>query len=269
MAPELHYGGHRFPRYDAVIHRIGASITPYSTAVMRQFETIGTYCLNSSAGITASRDKFLARHRIGMPQTAFAASPKDTGNLIEHVGTAPLIVKLLESNQGKGVVLAETKKAAGSVIFAFRSLKANFLVQHFVREAAGEDIRCPVIGGRVVAAVKRTGAEGRFPLEPSPRRQRSRHPGLQRRTRGCHPRRPPKPGATSRPPRPQMGAPGQLRPIRPRHIPDSSRAAARASARILGPIQRQSDGPPPLDGLVYISYIFGQALERGVDDPFT
>ncbi|KIN77342.1 30S ribosomal protein S6--L-glutamate ligase [Sulfitobacter mediterraneus] len=167
MAPEVHYDGKRLPRYDAVIPRIGASITPYGTAVIRQFETIGTYCVNGSAGITASRDKLhahqvLASKKIGMPTTAFAASPKDTSNLMGLVGTAPLIVKLLESTQGKGVVLAETKKAAESVIDAFRGLKANFLVQDFVKEAAGEDIRCLVIAGKVVAAMKRTGADGDF-----------------------------------------------------------------------------------------------------------
>ncbi|MFK7753727.1 MAG: 30S ribosomal protein S6--L-glutamate ligase [Sedimentitalea sp.] len=167
MSPEVHYDGKRLPRYDAVIPRIGASITPYGTAVIRQFETIGTFCVNGSAGITASRDKLhahqvLASKQIGMPMTAFAASPKDTNNLIGLVGTAPLIVKLLESTQGKGVVLAETKKAAESVISAFRGLKANFLVQDFVKEAAGEDIRCLVIGSKVVAAIKRTGAEGDF-----------------------------------------------------------------------------------------------------------
>lgn len=167
MAPEVHYDGKRLARYDAVIPRIGASITSYGTAVVRQFETIGTYCVNGSTGITQSRDKLcahqlMARHRIGMPNTAFAASPKDTDSLIGLVGTAPLIVKLLESTQGKGVVLAETKKAAQSVIDAFRGLKANFLVQDFVKEAAGEDIRCLVVGGKVVAAMKRTGAEGDF-----------------------------------------------------------------------------------------------------------
>jgi len=167
LAPEVYYDGKRLPRYDTVIPRIGASITPYGTAVIRQFETIGTYCVNGSAGITASRDKLhahqvLARHKIGMPVTAFAASPKDTGNLIGLVGSAPLIVKLLESTQGKGVVLAETKKAAESVISAFRGLRANFLVQQFVKEAAGEDVRCLVIGGKVVVAMKRTGAEGDF-----------------------------------------------------------------------------------------------------------
>ena len=135
--------------------------------MLRQFETLGTYCVNGSAGITASRDKLhahqlLARHKIGMPRTAFAASPKDTSNLIGLVGTAPLIVKLLESTQGKGVVLAETKKAAQSVIDAFRGLKANFLVQDFVKEAAGEDIRCLVVDGRVVASMKRSSAGDDF-----------------------------------------------------------------------------------------------------------
>jgi len=167
LAPEVHYDGKRLPRYDAVIPRIGASITAYGAAVIRQFETIGTFCVNPSAGIIASRDKLyahqlMARAQVGMPNTAFAASPKDTGNLMALVGTAPLIVKLLESTQGKGVVLAETKKAAESVIDAFRGLKANFLVQDFVKEAAGEDIRCLVVGGKVVASMKRTGAEGDF-----------------------------------------------------------------------------------------------------------
>ena len=167
LSPEVHYDGKRLPRYDAVIPRIGASITPYGMAVVRQFETVGTYCVNGSEGITASRDKLhahqiLARHKIGMPTTAFAASPKDTGNLMGLVGTAPLIVKLLESTQGKGVVLAETKKAAESVISAFRGLRANFLVQQFVKEAAGEDIRCLVIGNKVVASMKRTAPQGEF-----------------------------------------------------------------------------------------------------------
>lgn len=167
LSPEVHYDGARLPRYDAVIPRIGASITPYGTAVIRQFETIGTYCLNGSAGIASSRDKLqahqiLAGQHIGMPTTAFAASPKDTKNLMDLVGSAPMIVKLLESTQGKGVVLAETKKAAESVIDAFRGLRANFLVQQFVKEAAGVDIRCLVVGGKVIAAMKRTGADGDF-----------------------------------------------------------------------------------------------------------
>ena len=167
LAPEIHYDGHRLPHFDAVIPRIGASVTAYGAAVLRQFELTGTWCVNPPAGIQASRDKLhahqiLARHHIAMPATAFAASPKDTENLIALVGSAPLVVKLLESTQGKGVVLAETDKAAQSVISAFRGLKANFLVQHFVREAAGEDIRCLVVGGRVVASMRRVAATGEF-----------------------------------------------------------------------------------------------------------
>ena len=167
LSPEVHLDGRRLPRFDAVIPRIGASVTAYGTAVIRQLETVGTYCVNGSDGIAASRDKLhahqvLARARIGMPRTAFASSPKDTDNLIEIVGKAPLIVKLLESSQGKGVVLAETQKAAQSVISAFRGLRANFLVQSFVKEAGGEDVRCLVIAGRVVAAMKRRAAEGEF-----------------------------------------------------------------------------------------------------------
>lgn len=167
LAPEIHYDGKRLPRYDAIIPRIGATVTAYGTAVLRQFETLGVHCVNGSAGITASRDKLhahqvLAAQKIGMPTTAFAASPKDTSNLIGLVGSAPLIVKLLESTQGKGVVLAETKKAAESVIDAFRGLRANFLVQQFVKEAAGEDIRCFVIAGKVVAAMRRTSAGDDF-----------------------------------------------------------------------------------------------------------
>ncbi len=167
LAPEIHYDGTRLPRFDAVIPRIGVSVTAYGAALIRQFESIGTFCVNSAEGILASRDKLhahqiLARHRIGMPATAFASSPKDTDNLIALAGGAPLVVKLLESTQGKGVVLAETKQAAQSVISAFRGLKANFLVQHFVKEAAGEDIRCLVIGSRVVAAMRRRAGSGEF-----------------------------------------------------------------------------------------------------------
>ncbi|MGR3481845.1 30S ribosomal protein S6--L-glutamate ligase [Salipiger marinus] len=164
---EVHYDGRPLPHYDAVIPRIGASITSYGTAVVRQFESLGTYCLAGSEGITVSRDKLhahqvLARHRIGMPTTAFARSPKDSGNVIAVVGGAPLVLKLLESTQGKGVVLAETKKAAESVISAFQGLKADFLVQSFVKEAAGEDIRCLVVGGKVVAAMRRRGKPDDF-----------------------------------------------------------------------------------------------------------
>ena len=165
--PEVHYDGRRLPSYDAVIPRIGSSITAYGTAVVRQFETTGAYCINRSDAILASRDKLfahqiLAREGIGMPSTAFASSPKDTDHLINLMGTPPTILKLLESSQGKGVVLAETKKAAQSVISAFRNLKADFLVQEFVEEAAGEDVRCLVIGGKVVAAMMRTAAAGEF-----------------------------------------------------------------------------------------------------------
>lgn len=167
LSPEVYYDGKRLPRFDAVIPRIGTSVTQYGTAVIRQFETIGTYCVNGSQGIAASRDKLqahqlMALHKIGMPHTAFAASPKDTDSLISLVGSAPLIIKLMESTQGKGVVLAETKKAAQSVISAFRGLKANFLVQDFVKEANGEDIRCLVIDNKVVASIKRTAAAGDF-----------------------------------------------------------------------------------------------------------
>ena len=167
LAPEVHYDGTRLPRYDAVIPRIGTSITAYGTAVLRQFESLGTYCVNGSAGITASRDKLhahqlLAARGIGMPRTAFAASPKDTDNLIALVGSGPLVAKVLESTQRKGVVLAETRKAAQSVIDAFRGLRANFLVQSFVKEAAGEDVRCLVVDGKVVAAMKRSAAGDDF-----------------------------------------------------------------------------------------------------------
>jgi len=167
LAPEVHYDGRVLPRYDAVIPRIGSSITSYGMAVVRQFNLMGAFCLNSANAIGASRDKLLAhqllaQRRIGMPVTAFANSPKDTSELIDIVGGAPLVVKLLESTQGKGVVLAETRKAAESVVGAFRGLKANFLVQEFVKESAGTDIRCFVIGGKVIAAIQRQAEAGEF-----------------------------------------------------------------------------------------------------------
>lgn len=165
--PEIHYDGARLPHYDAIIPRIGVSVTAYGAAVLRQFQARGTYLINGPEGIVASRDKLhahqiLARHRIGMPATAFASSPKDTANLIGLVGGTPLVVKLLESTQGRGVVLAETQAAAQSVISAFRGLRADFLVQHFVAEAKGTDIRCLVLDGRVVAAMRRRAAAGEF-----------------------------------------------------------------------------------------------------------
>ena len=167
VGSEVHYDGEVLPRYDAVIPRIGASVTSYGTAVLRQFTNTGAYCLNSADAITASRDKLLAhqllaRAGIGMPVTSFANSPKDTKDLIKISGKAPIVVKLLESTQGRGVVLAETSKAAESLVDAFRGLDANFLVQEFVAEAAGADTRCFVIGGKVVGAIRRQAAGGEF-----------------------------------------------------------------------------------------------------------
>jgi ribosomal protein S6--L-glutamate ligase len=165
--PEIHYDGKALTGFDAVIPRIGASITFYGTAVVRQFEMMGVFPLNESVAISRSRDKLrslqlLSRKGIGLPVTGFAHSPNDTTDLLNLVGGAPVIVKLLEGTQGKGVVLAETRKAAESVVEAFRGLNANFLVQEFVKEAAGADIRCFVIGDKVVAAMKRQAQEGEF-----------------------------------------------------------------------------------------------------------
>ncbi|MBK1727519.1 30S ribosomal protein S6--L-glutamate ligase [Halorhodospira neutriphila] len=165
--PEIHYKGQRLEGFDAVIPRIGASITFYGTAVLRQFEMLGTYPLNESQGISRSRDKLrsmqlLSREGVGMPATGFAHSPDDTDDLLQLVGGAPVVIKLLEGTQGIGVVLAETRKASSSVIQALRGLKAHFLVQEFVEEAGGADVRCLIIGGKVVAAMKRQGREGEF-----------------------------------------------------------------------------------------------------------
>lgn len=153
--------------FDAVIPRIGASVTAYGTAVLRQFEVANTYSVNESMAISRSRDKLrahqlLARKGIGMPVTGYAHSAKATDDLISFVGGAPLVVKIMESTHGNGVFLAETYKAAESVINAFRGLNADFLVQEFIKEAGGADIRCFVIGERVVAAMKRQAAEGEF-----------------------------------------------------------------------------------------------------------
>ena len=165
--PEIHYRGEELKDFDAIIPRIGASVTFYGTAVLRQFEMMGVYPLNESVAISRSRDKLrslqlLSRKGIGMPITGFAHSPDDVQDLIKMVGGAPLVIKLLEGTQGIGVVLAETRKAAESVIEAFMGLKANILVQEFIKEAGGSDIRCFVIGNRVVAAMKRQGPEGEF-----------------------------------------------------------------------------------------------------------
>ncbi|WP_147819980.1 30S ribosomal protein S6--L-glutamate ligase [Salidesulfovibrio onnuriiensis] len=165
--PTIHYKGEELTDIDAAIPRIGASITFYGTAVVRQFEMLGVYCINESVAITRSRDKLrslqlLARKGIGLPVTGFANSTMYTQDLIDMVGGAPLVVKLLEGTQGVGVVLAETPQAAESVIDAFRGLKANFMVQEYIKEAKGCDIRCIVVGGKVVAAMKRKGKEGDF-----------------------------------------------------------------------------------------------------------
>ncbi len=166
--PEMHYrGGRVLHGYDAVIPRIRPSMTFYGCALMRQFASLGAYCLNSASAITQSRDKLyslqlLLDQGLDIPTTGFANSPLDTSDLISMVGGAPLVVKLLEGTQGKGVVLAETKKAAESVINAFKSLKANILVQEFIKEAQGKDLRCFVIDGKVVAAIERTAAPGEF-----------------------------------------------------------------------------------------------------------
>ena len=165
--PSIHYQGEELSDFDAVIPRIGASVTFYGTAVVRQFEMMNVFTLNESVAITRSRDKLrsmqlLARRGIGLPVTGFAHNPGDIDDLISTVGSAPLVIKLLEGTQGIGVVLAETKKAAESVIQAFMGLKANIMVQEFIKEAGGSDLRCFVVGGKVVATMKRQGPEGEF-----------------------------------------------------------------------------------------------------------
>jgi ribosomal protein S6--L-glutamate ligase len=165
--PTIHYGGYEVRGLDAIIPRIGASITFYGTAVVRQFEMMGVYSLNESIAISRSRDKLrslqlMARKGIGLPVTGFAHSTEYTEDLIEQVGGAPLVLKLLEGTQGIGVVLTETAQAAKSVVEAFRGLNANILIQEFIKEANGSDIRCFVIGRRVVAAILRTGKPGEF-----------------------------------------------------------------------------------------------------------
>ncbi len=167
LRPEIHYRGKVLDGYDAVIPRIGASITFYGTAVLRQFEIMGVFPLNESVAISRSRDKLramqlLARKGIGLPVTGFASSPDDNEDLIKLVGGAPLVIKLLEGTQGKGVVLAETQQASKSVIEAFRKLDAHFVVQEFIQEAGGADLRCLVIGEKVVASMMRQGREGEF-----------------------------------------------------------------------------------------------------------
>lgn len=166
--PKVHYrGGAPLPRFDAVIPRIGASMTYYGTAVLRHLETMGMYTVNESIAISRSRDKFrslqvLARKGIPMPLTSFAQSPDDTEDLIHMVGGAPLVIKLLEGTQGKGVILADSHQSAVSIINAFKEMHANILVQEFIEESRGTDIRCFVVGEKVVGAIKRQAKDGEF-----------------------------------------------------------------------------------------------------------
>ena len=167
LKPTIHYRGEVLEDFDAVIPRIGASVTFYGTAVLRQFEMMNVFPLNESVAVTRSRDKLrsaqlLARKGIGMPVTGFAHNPDDIEDLLEVAGGAPVVIKLLEGTQGIGVVLAETNNAAESVIQAFMGLKANIMIQEFIKEAGGADIRCFVVGEKVVAAMKRQGPEGEF-----------------------------------------------------------------------------------------------------------
>lgn len=166
--PTVHYrGGCELPRFDAVIPRIGASNTFYGTAVLRHLETMGIYTVNRSIGIARSRDKFrslqlLARNGIPMPRTGFAQLEANTEDLIHMVGGPPLVIKLLEGTQGKGVVLADGFQSAVNIINAFKQMRANILVQEFIAESSGRDIRCFVIGKKVVAAMERRAKEGEF-----------------------------------------------------------------------------------------------------------
>lgn len=165
--PTIVYKGKLLENFDAIIPRIGASRTFYGTAVVRQFEVMDVFSPNESQAISRSRDKLrsmqiLAREGVGLPITGFAHATEDIDGLIETVGGAPLVIKLLEGTQGIGVVLAETYQAAKSVIEAFRGLDANILVQEFIQEAGGADLRCFVVGDQVIAAMKRQGAEGEF-----------------------------------------------------------------------------------------------------------
>lgn len=165
--PEIFHNGEKLTGFDAVIPRIGASVTFYGLAVLRQFEMMGVYPLNESVAIGRSRDKLrsmqlLARDGIGLPVTTFAHDPKQTEEVLATAGGAPVVIKLLEGTQGIGVVLADTERSAKSVIEAFRGANVNILVQEFIKEAGGTDIRAFVVGGKVIAAMQRTGAEGEF-----------------------------------------------------------------------------------------------------------
>lgn len=165
--PSLYYEGSKLEKIDAIIPRIGASVTFYGTAVVRQFEMMHTLSAASSLAITRSRDKLrslqiLSRAGLGMPKTAFTNFSKEENNILSHVGNAPVVIKLLEGTQGLGVVLAESDKAATSVVEAFEGLKARVILQEFIEEAGGADIRAFVVNGEVVGAMKRQGKEGEF-----------------------------------------------------------------------------------------------------------
>ncbi len=167
IRPDVHFEGRPLPKYDAIIPRIGAPMTFYGMAVVRQFETMGVYCVNSSNAIGTSRDKLmahqmLAKHDLDMPNTAFAMSYHDTKALIDLAGGVPVLIKLLSSTQGNGVILAQTQQAAESLIDSFRGLRADFLVQEFVKEASGTDIRCFVVDGKIVGSMQRTALPGEF-----------------------------------------------------------------------------------------------------------
>ena len=165
--PLIYYKGEKITDVDAIIPRVGASVTFYGSAVVRQFEMMNVFTTTNSQAIVRSRDKLrslqlLARAGVGLPKTAFTNYSKEEKNLVEVVGGAPLVIKLLEGTQGLGVVLAETKKAAQSVIEAFHNLKARVIVQEFIKEAKAADIRAFVVNGEVVGAMKRQGKEGEF-----------------------------------------------------------------------------------------------------------
>ncbi|MGP1271849.1 MAG: 30S ribosomal protein S6--L-glutamate ligase [Phycisphaerales bacterium] len=187
--PDLYYNGKRLSHYDAVIPRIGASITYFGCAVVRQFQQMDTFCINGNLAIANSRDKLkslqiLSRHDIGIPATAFARDRKDVMPAIERVGGAPVIIKLLEGTQGVGVILADTNKVAEAIIETLQSARQNVLIQKFVAESKGKDIRALVVGDRVVAAMRRTAQGQEFrsnvhrgglaePIELSPAYERT------------------------------------------------------------------------------------------------
>lgn len=165
--PSIHYRGEILPAFDAVIPRIGHSISFYGASVVRQFEMMNVFCLNESVAITRARDKLrslqlLSRKGIGLPVTGFAHSPDDIEDLVKMVGGPPLVIKLLEGTQGIGVVLAETRSAARSVIEAFLEMKVNIMVQEYIRESGGADIRCFVVGNKVIASMMRQAVPDEF-----------------------------------------------------------------------------------------------------------